>query len=277
VPIHYVAQINFDGFAAIIDAVGGVTIDVPRAIVDDAYPTPDFGVTQVSFEPGRQQMDGQRALIYARTRHADSDFGRAERQQQVINALFDKLRARGLLGQALLLPALERSLGGAVATTLPLDRPDVMAGLAWIASGVQPNDIIRLQLTPETAPSVREEGSDLYWDAAEVHALARRLLASPSTESEQARVQVLNGTAVSGLAGRTAATLEERGFTMLPAGDAPSPDVERTVVYDIRSKPATAQALARLFGAEVRSGAPDGVSSDADVVVVLGADQAGGR
>ena len=40
VPIHYVAQVNFDGFAAIVDALGGVTIDVPRRIVDDEYPTP---------------------------------------------------------------------------------------------------------------------------------------------------------------------------------------------------------------------------------------------
>ncbi|HEU5086773.1 MAG TPA: LCP family protein, partial [Roseiflexaceae bacterium] len=75
VPIHYVAQVNFDGFASIVDALGGVTIDVPRRIVDDQYPTPDFGTMRVEFEPGPQHMDGQRALIYARTRHADSDFG----------------------------------------------------------------------------------------------------------------------------------------------------------------------------------------------------------
>ena len=99
-PIHYTAQINFDGFARVIDALGGVTIDVPRRIVDNAYPTADFGTVRVEFEPGPQRMDGARALIYARTRHADSDFERAGRQQQVIRAVVDELRARGLPGAA---------------------------------------------------------------------------------------------------------------------------------------------------------------------------------
>ena len=119
-PIHYTAQINFDGFARVIDALGGVTIDVPRRIVDDAYPTADFGTVRIEFEPGPQRMGGARALIYARTRHADSDFERAGRQQQVIRAVVDELRARGPLGAALLVPALGRALDGAFTTTLPL-------------------------------------------------------------------------------------------------------------------------------------------------------------
>ena len=273
VPIHYVAQVNFDGFAAIVDALGGVTIDVPRRIVDDEYPTPDFGTMHVEFEPGPQHMDGQRALIYARTRHADSDFGRGERQQQVINAILDEVRQRGPVGQALLLGRLGDALDGAVATTLPIDRLDTIAGLGWLASGVKPDNIIRLQLTPETAPNVREEGSDLYWDADEVRALARQLLTPPDAKTEQARIQVLNGTDTPGLAGRTSLDLEQRGFTMIPAGDAPSADMERTTVYDVTGKPATAQAVARVFGAQVQRGTPEGVLTDADIVVILGADQ----
>lgn len=86
------ALLNFDGFVELIDAVGGVTIDVERAIADDFYPTEDGGTIQVRFDPGVQHMDGARALIYARTRHSDDDYARAGRQQQVIEAVALRLR-----------------------------------------------------------------------------------------------------------------------------------------------------------------------------------------
>ncbi|MFW5691129.1 MAG: LCP family protein [Chloroflexota bacterium] len=86
IPVTHYIRFNFEAFRAMIDAVGGVTIDVPTPIVDTAYPTDDFGTMTVRFEAGRQHMDGERALIYARTRHADDDYRRAERQQQVLTA-----------------------------------------------------------------------------------------------------------------------------------------------------------------------------------------------
>lgn len=273
-PIHYTAQVNFDGFAAVIDALGGVTIDVPRYIRDDAYPTPDFGTMVVEFQPGPQRMDGQRALIYARTRHADSDFGRAERQQQVIQAIVDELRARGPIGQVLLLGQLQDALGGTVATTLPFARLDALLGLGWIASGLDPDAIGRHAISPATVPSYSLEGSDIIWDPAGVRAVVEAFLTPPSEAAEQARVQVLNGTGVTGLARRVSGELESAGFTVLPAADAPTSDVERTVVYDITGKPATARRLGQLLGADVRRGVPEGVASSADIVVVLGSDAA---
>jgi len=84
-------RLDFDGFVKLVDAVGGITIDVERRIVDTLYPTGDGGVMTVQFETGVQEMDGERALIYARTRQADDDYFRAGRQQQVVSALFAKL------------------------------------------------------------------------------------------------------------------------------------------------------------------------------------------
>ncbi len=89
-PERYV-RLNFKGFVDLIDAVGGVTIDVPRTIVDYNYPTEDLGVMTVQFDPGPQHINGERALIYARTRYADDDYHRAARQQQVVSALLGKL------------------------------------------------------------------------------------------------------------------------------------------------------------------------------------------
>lgn len=269
-PIHAMAQVNFEGFAGIVDALGGISIDVPTRIVDDEYPTPDFGVMRIEFEPGVQKMSGEQALIYARTRHADSDFGRSARQQQVMSAIAQELRGRGPLGLPFLIGPLRNALAGTVATTLPFDRPDMLMQLGWLASGLNADSVGRLQLTPETAPGVQELGSDLYWNTAEVHALAQRLLVRPSPAVEQARVQVLNGTNTQGLAGRVSLELESQGFVVLPASDAPA--TARSTVYDIAGKPATSRRLAQLLNADLRQGLPAGVTSEAEVIVVLGED-----
>lgn len=89
--IDNTVRLDFQAFVALVDAVGGVTIDVPYTVVDDAFPTDDFGTMTVRFEAGVQHMDGETALIYARTRHQDDDYRRAERQQQVIRALSQRL------------------------------------------------------------------------------------------------------------------------------------------------------------------------------------------
>jgi polyisoprenyl-teichoic acid--peptidoglycan teichoic acid transferase len=270
--IDAVAQINFDGFAAVIDAIGGVDIDVPQLIVDDQYPTPDFGTTRIEFQPGLQHMDGPTALIYARTRHADSDFGRAERQQQVLRAIAVKLKGRGAIGGALLAPKLLGGLEGAVKTTLPIARPDVLLGLGWVGSGFSPDEIGQVRLSPETAPNYREEGSDLVWDPNDVRAVVGAFLTRPSEVNEAATVQVLNGTAVGGLAGQVSIELEQAEFTVIPPDNAPAGDVARTIVYDVAGKPRTAARLARQLNASVVQGPPEGVTPLSDIVVVLGAD-----
>lgn len=89
-PDKYV-MLNFQAFTALVDAVGGVDIEVEKVIVDYAYPTEDYGTRELRFDPGLQHMDGETALAYARTRHADNDYYRAGRQQQVVEALARKL------------------------------------------------------------------------------------------------------------------------------------------------------------------------------------------
>jgi LCP family protein required for cell wall assembly len=91
VPVHRTLRMDFEAFVAIVDAAGGVTIDVESPFIDYEYPTPDYGTMVVSFEAGVQHMDGERALQYARIRHGASDFERAARQGQVIEALARRL------------------------------------------------------------------------------------------------------------------------------------------------------------------------------------------
>jgi len=101
--VNHYAIVNFGGFEDLINLVGGVIVDVPRPLADDAYPTDNYGTQRIYFGPGPQLMDGATALKYARTRHADSDFGRMARQQQVLRAVADRALKQNLIAR---LPAL---------------------------------------------------------------------------------------------------------------------------------------------------------------------------
>lgn len=88
-PDRYV-RLNFAAFVALVDGIGGIDIYVERVIEDPTFPTADGGTQYVRFESGMQHMNGERALIYARTRHGDDDYARAARQQQVVSAVAAK-------------------------------------------------------------------------------------------------------------------------------------------------------------------------------------------
>lgn len=83
----YYAIVDFNGFKDVIDAIGGIEVDVPERIYDTTYPN-DANRGYITFHVERwlQQMDGITALRYARSRHSSSDFARSARQQQIIEA-----------------------------------------------------------------------------------------------------------------------------------------------------------------------------------------------
>lgn len=83
----YYAIVDFNGFKWVIDAIGGIEVDVPERIYDTTYPN-DANRWYITFHVERwvQQMDGTTALRYARSRHSSSDFARSARQQQIIEA-----------------------------------------------------------------------------------------------------------------------------------------------------------------------------------------------
>lgn len=92
--IQYHVMVDLKGFTSIIDLLGGVDVNVDTAFTGD-YPTETYGWTTVSFKKGVVHMNGNKALQYARIRHAypyseASDFARAKRQQKVIQAVIDK-------------------------------------------------------------------------------------------------------------------------------------------------------------------------------------------
>lgn len=103
-PIQYSILFDFSGFKKVIDTLGGIDIAVSQSFTDTEYPTPGRErdscpgdstnrclYETVHFDEGTQHMNGDRALIYARSRHAEgsegSDFARSRRQQEILVAM----------------------------------------------------------------------------------------------------------------------------------------------------------------------------------------------
>ncbi len=143
IPIDYTVTIDFTGFIGAIDAIGGVTIDVPVELYDPLYPTMDYGYTVAHFRPGVQHMDGARALMYARIRHMDSDWERMKRQQAVIIAALAQVRERNAVGRLESIAASMTALRGYVTTDIPETH---LLGLAWAFRDFTPDQIERYTL-----------------------------------------------------------------------------------------------------------------------------------
>ncbi len=90
VNIDYYAKINFKGLVKLVDAVGGVEVDVPKVLCTDDSSRGE----EICIQPGHQTLNGEQALVYARNRKqlANGDFGRAEHQQEIIMALINKIK-----------------------------------------------------------------------------------------------------------------------------------------------------------------------------------------
>ncbi|GGK34176.1 hypothetical protein GCM10010965_28890 [Caldalkalibacillus thermarum] len=90
IPVDHYILFNFNSFKKAVDAIGGIVIDVDESIARYAYR--QFG-SSVQFNPGEQRLSGEEALYFARFRYdAQGDFGRNDRQQQVIKAFLDQTK-----------------------------------------------------------------------------------------------------------------------------------------------------------------------------------------
>lgn len=88
--IDYYAKINFKGLVKLVDAVGGVEVDVPQRLCTDSSNRSGT----ICINAGRQTLNGEQALVFARNRKSliNGDFGRAQHQQEIIMALVNKMK-----------------------------------------------------------------------------------------------------------------------------------------------------------------------------------------
>jgi anionic cell wall polymer biosynthesis LytR-Cps2A-Psr (LCP) family protein len=168
---------DFAGFVKMIDAVGGVDLTVSHGFTDPEYDGYGFKTKGYTITPGAHHMNGVAALAYARSRYAtgESDFKRAERQQEVLVALRDKLLDGGSLVWRV--PNLLTSLGDFVTTDVPID---LLPSFAAIADEMGRGGITRVVISaPLVRPGRNEYGSIQIPNIAKIQAVAATLFTTP--------------------------------------------------------------------------------------------------
>ena len=123
-PMDHYVLINIQAFQRIIDAIGGVDIDVEKRMFYED-PWDDDGGLVIDLYPGEQHMDGKTAITYVRYRDEEGDIGRIERQQKFMKAVMDKVTSPAIIPQ---LPAVIREVLSSVKTDLSFRQLLELAG-----------------------------------------------------------------------------------------------------------------------------------------------------
>ncbi len=283
VTVNYYVRMDFTAFETLIDTIDGIDIDNPTDIDDPYYPNGSYGFEPFTLAAGEHHLNGHDALRYARTRHGNSDIDRAQRQQQVAMAVRDRVLRFDMLPTLIArAPALYQTLNDSVWTDMSLEQ---MVSLALLAQDI-PRENIRSAVidfryvldyeTPEgrqvlvpLRDRIRELRDELFSNSA---ATGPRATADDVSlmADEAAKVEVLNGAGVDGLARSTAEWLTEQGVNVVAFDTADRPDYGNSVIVDYTGKPYTVRWLQQTFGVDtIISGADP--NSPVDVRIILGA------
>ena len=270
---HWV-RIDFNGFARVVDALGGVEMTVACPINLSYKPSTSETQEDRILEPGVYQMDGATALRYVRTRRGTSDFDRARRQQQFLKAVWSQFKSPDIL---LKIPGLWSALSGAYQTNLNLG--DVLA-LAPVALDLGPQNIRSRYIGANQVETwTNAEGWQVLLPRPErIQQVVASLYAPPSASenqvaSEGARIQVRNGTYRFQLAKIGADQLRWYGFDIVDTALADNPDYQQTKILVFNDKPIALERLIQLLRVQPENiiHQPD-PNQPADIQVILGND-----
>lgn len=174
-PIHHYVLVDMAGFVDVVDALGGVDIDVAARVPSPGNPPGSKHPVPKYIEAGLQHMDGTIALAYSRSRYADSDYQRMSRQRCVLGAI---ATAATPMAVATGLTELVAAFGDAVRTDIPRERLGELAQLVdHVAQAGGLGQVRTLHLAPPLISSTR-------WDAVEVRLLVTELIAAGDQAGE---------------------------------------------------------------------------------------------
>jgi LCP family protein required for cell wall assembly len=281
IEIKYFVEVNFEGFQQIVDALGGVTINVQVPVVDDAYPAGGGALQRVYIASGMQRMTGAEALVYARSRHGSTDFDRGARQQRVLLSLRQQTDIAGVL------PRIDE-LAGAFAASVRTDIPrELLPQLLGLAARVNTPDVRSYIFTPpfyqtEIRSDPNHGGQYVIIPRLDrIRAAVRDAFTTDPSIAEHreqlgaegAAVYVLNGSGVSGQAARIAEFLEYLGMAASAPGQKPDVIDGPTTILRVyngaeTTTPLTVATLEALFG--VTAELIDNATATADIVIITG-------
>ncbi|MDX1664183.1 MAG: LCP family protein [Candidatus Promineifilaceae bacterium] len=158
VPIDHYFMLDFNAFIRAVDTLGGIDVNVPYDINDPKFPDMhSSGYDPLYIPAGHHHFDGEMALKYARTRHQDNDFYRAQRQQQVLMATRSKLLSLGPAQLIRQIPSLYRQFESGIRTDMSIERMIMLAYAAQdipgenIRSAVLDHNYLMFHRTPQGA------------------------------------------------------------------------------------------------------------------------------
>lgn len=276
-PIQYFIRVDFDGFRQLVDSIGGVTVNVEKALYDPLFPAANM----VDYEPfsvpvGLQNFDGKTALKYARSRETTSDFDRARRQQQIISAIKEKiLTSRIVLNPAKILE-LTSIVGNHVKTDMTVGE---LQRLFSIAKDIPHDKIIsRVLDTAAGGPLYSESTEQGYFimprdpTGQEIKTIAHNIFKDPFVSSENATIEIQNASSINGAGSILQQELTALGYKVNKLEKA-SVLSETTQIIDLTSgkKPISLNYLTnRLQAKRVTTN----VISQSDFIIIIGNDYA---
>lgn len=286
VPVDYYAQVDFGAFVRFIDEIGGVEVDVEETIKID--PMGDNNTKRL--KPGRYNLPGDLALAYVRARKSEGgDFDRAQRQQQVILSIRDRILEYELLpilvGKA---PTLYNELSSGIRTNLDLDQAIKLAWLAVqipedrIKQGAIGSEHIAFAKSPDGSQDVlkpltekiRELRDEIFTETGPASPVAISMDTTELIQAEGARVAVLNGSYTAGLAARTTEYLQSQGIEVVQTTNSDQYATYTEITF-YSGKPYTTQFLVDLMQiSPFRIRHFFDPASQADIVIILGDDWA---
>ncbi len=284
IKMHYYVRVDFKGIIDAVDAVGGVDIDVKDPIVNDYKFAWMNDGQPLNVPKGIQHMDGMTALMYARSRYtsARGDFDRSVRQQEVLIALKDKVLSAGTFADPRRLSGLLSSAGGHVKTNIQI--PDMLR-IYEISEQVPNNKILSAGLSTDedsfltganmngASVLVPKSGSFL-----EIQEYVRELFIDGFIRQEKAKVDVLNGTKIEGIAGDQAELLLSYGYNVKRVKNAPTRNYGETFLYNLSGdeNQFTQRYLEQRYGKEMLGPEhlPKNVKDTSDFVIIFGKDAA---
>ncbi|MFE2431549.1 LCP family protein [Streptomyces sp. NPDC059373] len=161
---HYI-EIDFTGFAKLIDSLGGVTVTTTKDINDDK--------SHLHLKAGTHHLDGKTALAFARTRHGvgdGSDLGRIELQQQLLHAMLKQVSAADLLTNPAKIYGMAETITSAITTDTELDSLSELVGFGSSLRKIGSDNLTAITIPVVTAPSdpnrvVEASSAGKVWEA----------------------------------------------------------------------------------------------------------------
>jgi LCP family protein required for cell wall assembly len=290
IPIDYYALVNYQAFEDLVNAVGGIAVDIqspdPRGLYD---PQPYPGASAFKLANGWQTLDGLQALDLARARgdaygsygFPGSDFARTQHQRQMVLAIKDKITSSSVISNPLKLGQIADAIGNNVVTNLQLSQAEALYSLTKNIndSSVQSLNINTLvsgqNLLTRYAASNGESSlipAAGVGNYSAIREAITKLMSNNPVVKESANIVVLNGGNIVGLAAAEGNILAAKGMDVSEVADAPQLYPTTTIINNSNgSDPNTKQALTALYGNNYSTNA--NLSADypsADFIVILG-------